>query len=165
VQEAPIEMRQSGDIVEAKLADGKQVYLKLRREPGVDGKGVVLKNVKYFDAIQNDGFQLYKSIEHRADLGDISFTTPIATRSSSRSSRKRPRQSRLKPTGVLPGSADKNNRDVGVKVGMRSEESPSGGRRPAEPIYGYRIDLTPNRHVTRLHVEVPFAGGNSATLT
>src|SRR5437667_198404 len=68
VQEAPIEIRQSGDIVEAKLADGKQAYLKLQREPGVDGKGVVLKNVKYFDAVQNDGFQMYRSIEHRADV-------------------------------------------------------------------------------------------------
>ena len=74
VQEAPIEIRQSGDIVEAKLADGKQAYLKLRREPGVDGKGVVLKNVKYFDAVQNDGFQMYKSIEHRADVAGHEFS-------------------------------------------------------------------------------------------
>jgi len=74
VQEAPIEIRQSGDIVEAKLADGTQAYLKLKREPGIDGKGVVLKNVKYFDAAQNDGFQLYRSIEHRADLGGHSFS-------------------------------------------------------------------------------------------
>ena len=74
VQEAPIEIRQSGNIVEAKLADGKQAYLKLQREPGIDGKGVVLKNVKYFDATQNDGFQLYKSIEHRADLQGHRFS-------------------------------------------------------------------------------------------
>ncbi len=74
VQEAPIEIRQSEDIVEAKLANGKQAYLKLQREPGVDGKGVVLKNVKYFDALQNDGFQMYKSIEHRADLGGHQFS-------------------------------------------------------------------------------------------
>ena len=74
VQEAPIEIRQSGDIVEAKLADGKQAYLKLRREPGVDGKGVVLKNVKYFDAVQNDGFQMYRSIEHRADVAGHEFS-------------------------------------------------------------------------------------------
>ena len=38
VQVAPIEIQQSGDIVEAKLADGKQAYLKLRREPGSTGK-------------------------------------------------------------------------------------------------------------------------------
>jgi len=34
---------------------------KLKREPGAEGKGVVLKNVKYFNAVQNDGFQLYRS--------------------------------------------------------------------------------------------------------
>ena len=74
VQEAPIEIRQSGDIVEAKLADGQWAYMKLQREPGVDGKGVVLKNVKYFDAAQNDGFQMYKSIEHRADVAGHQFS-------------------------------------------------------------------------------------------
>jgi Protein of unknown function (DUF1326) len=74
VQEAPIEVRQSGDVVEAKLADGKEAYLKLRREPGADGKGVVLKNVKYFNAVQNDGFQLYRSMEHRADLEGHQFS-------------------------------------------------------------------------------------------
>ena len=74
VQEAPIEIHQAGDIVEAKLADGKQAYLKLRREPGVDGKGVVIKNVNYFNATQNDGFQLYKSIEHRADVPGHQFS-------------------------------------------------------------------------------------------
>jgi len=74
VQEGPIEIRQSGDIVEAKLADGQQAYMKLQREPGVDGKGVVLKNVKYFDAVQNDGFQMYESIEHRADVAGHQFS-------------------------------------------------------------------------------------------
>lgn len=74
VQEGPIEIHQSGDIVEAKLADGKQAYMKLKREPGADGKGVVLKNVKYFEASQNDGFQLYKSIEHRADVNGHQFS-------------------------------------------------------------------------------------------
>ena len=74
VQESPIEIRQSGGIVEAKLADGSQAYMKLRREPGADGKGVVLKNVKYFNAVQNDGFQLYRSIEHRADLNGHQFS-------------------------------------------------------------------------------------------
>jgi Protein of unknown function (DUF1326) len=74
VQEAPIEVRQSGDIVEAKLADGREAYLKLRREPGADGKGVVLRNVKYFNAVQNDGFQLYRSLEHRADLEGHQFS-------------------------------------------------------------------------------------------
>jgi hypothetical protein len=74
VQEAPIEIRQLGDIVEAKLADGQRAYMKLQREPGVDGKGIVLKNVKYFDAVQNDGFQMYRSIEHRADLAGHEFS-------------------------------------------------------------------------------------------
>jgi hypothetical protein len=74
VQEAPIEIRQSGELVEAKLAGGQQAYMKLQREPGIDGKGVVLKNVKYFDAVQNDGFQMYKSIEHRADVAGHEFS-------------------------------------------------------------------------------------------
>jgi hypothetical protein len=74
VQEAPIEIHESGDIVEARLADGKQAYLKLRRESGVDGKGVVLNDVNYFNAVQNDGFQLYKSIEHRANLSGHQFS-------------------------------------------------------------------------------------------
>ncbi len=74
VQEAPIEILRSGDIVEAKLAGGQQAYLKLKRESGADGKGVVLKNVKYFDASTNDGFQMYKSIEHRADVPGHKFS-------------------------------------------------------------------------------------------
>jgi hypothetical protein len=74
VQEAPIEIHQSGDIIEAKLAHGQQAYLKLRREPGADGKGVVLKNVNYFNAVRNDGFELYKSIEHRADVEGHHFS-------------------------------------------------------------------------------------------
>jgi len=74
VQEGPIEIRQSGDIVEAKLADGQQAYMKLQREPGVDGKGVVLKNVMYFEAVQNNGFKMYKSIEHRADVAGHQFS-------------------------------------------------------------------------------------------
>ena len=74
VQEAAVEVHQSGDIVEAKLADGKQAYMKLKREPGTDGKGVVLKNVNYFNAVENGGFQLYKSIEHRADLSGHQFS-------------------------------------------------------------------------------------------
>jgi hypothetical protein len=48
--------------------------MKLQREPGVDGNGVVLKNVKYFDAVQNDGFRMYKSIEHRADIVGHQFS-------------------------------------------------------------------------------------------
>jgi len=74
VQEAPIEVRHSGDLVEAKLADGREAYLKLRREPGADGKGVGLKNIKYFNAVQNDGFGLYRSVEHRADLVGLQFS-------------------------------------------------------------------------------------------
>ena len=50
----------SGDIVKAKLAGGRQAHLKLQRGAWVDVKGVALKNVKYFEAPQNDGFQLYK---------------------------------------------------------------------------------------------------------
>jgi len=81
VQEAPIEIQQSGDTVEAKLADGKQAYLKLRREPGIDGKGVVLKNVKYFEAVQNDGFQMYNRSSTAPMWGDMSFLIRTATRS------------------------------------------------------------------------------------
>ncbi len=73
-QEAPIEIQRSGDIVEAKLAGGRQAYMKLKREPGADGKGVVLKNVKYFDASGNEGFDMYKSIEHRADVAGHKFS-------------------------------------------------------------------------------------------
>lgn len=61
-------------IVEAKLAGGSQAYRKLRREPGADGKGVVLKNVKYFNAVENDGFQLYRSMEHRGGLEGHQFS-------------------------------------------------------------------------------------------
>src|SRR5262249_1182837 len=74
VQEARIEISRAGDIVEAKLADGKMAYLKLKREPGADGKGIVLTNVKYFDASSNDGFEMYKSIEDRADLSGHQFS-------------------------------------------------------------------------------------------
>jgi len=74
VQEAPIDIQRSGDIAEAKLAGGQQAYMKLKREPGIDGKGVVLKNVKYFDAVQNGGFQMYKSIEHRANVAGHEFS-------------------------------------------------------------------------------------------
>jgi len=74
VQEAPIEISRAGDIVEAKLAGGQLAYMKLKREPGADGKGVVLKNVKYFDASTNEGFDMYKSIEHRADVGGHKFS-------------------------------------------------------------------------------------------
>ncbi len=74
VQEAPIEIQRTGDIVEAKLAGGQQGYMKLKREPGADGKGVVLKNVRYFEASTNDGFEMYKSIEHRADVPGHKFS-------------------------------------------------------------------------------------------
>jgi hypothetical protein len=74
VQEAPIEINRTGDIVEAKLADGQMAYMKLQREPGADGKGVVLKNVSYFEASRNDGFEMYKSIEHRSDLPGHKFS-------------------------------------------------------------------------------------------
>jgi hypothetical protein len=74
IQEAPIEISHAGDIVEAKLAGGQMAYMKLKREPGADGRGVVLKNVKYFDASTNEGFDMYKSIEHRADVGGRKFS-------------------------------------------------------------------------------------------
>jgi hypothetical protein len=74
VQEAPIEISRTSDIVEAKLAGGKLAHMKLRREPGADGKGVVLRNVSYFGAVSNEGFVMYKSIEHRADLPGHKFS-------------------------------------------------------------------------------------------
>ena len=73
VQEAPIEIKRVGDIAEAKLGDGKMAYMKLKREPGTDGNGVVLKNVNYFGAQSNNGFELYKSLEHRADVQGHQF--------------------------------------------------------------------------------------------
>jgi len=74
VQEAPIEIARNGDVVEAKLANGQMAYMKLQREPGSDGKGVVLKNVDYFGAASNGGFEMYKTVEHRADAGGHQFT-------------------------------------------------------------------------------------------
>ena len=47
--------------------------MKLKREPGVDGSGVVIKNVNYFGAQHNDGFALYKSLDHSADLPGHKF--------------------------------------------------------------------------------------------
>jgi hypothetical protein len=43
-------------------------HMKLKREPGADGKGVVLRNVNYFGAQKNDGFWMYRSINHSADV-------------------------------------------------------------------------------------------------
>ena len=74
VQEAPIEINRSSDIAEAKLAGGQMAYMKLKREPGADGKGVALKNVNYFGAKSNEGFELYKSIQHRADVAGHKFS-------------------------------------------------------------------------------------------
>src|SRR5256886_4209868 len=62
VQEAPIEIQQSGDIVEAKLADGKQAYLKLRREPGSAGIRTRLKIVSHFSTTETNWLQTQKSI-------------------------------------------------------------------------------------------------------
>ncbi|MGH9580322.1 MAG: DUF1326 domain-containing protein, partial [Terriglobales bacterium] len=59
VQEAAIEINRSAEIAEAKLGGGAMAYMKLQREPGSDGSGVTLKNVTYFGAQQNDGFQMY----------------------------------------------------------------------------------------------------------
>jgi hypothetical protein len=74
VQEAPIEITRSGDIVEAKLGGGKLAHMKLKREGGADGKGVVLHNVKYFGAQTNEGFVMYKSIVHQADQQGHKFS-------------------------------------------------------------------------------------------
>ncbi|MGH9555868.1 MAG: DUF1326 domain-containing protein [Terriglobales bacterium] len=74
VQVAPIEITRTADIAEAKLDRGRLAYMKLKREPGADGKGVVLKNVKYFGAQANQGFAMYKSIEHRADYPGHKFS-------------------------------------------------------------------------------------------
>ena len=74
VQEAPIEISRSGDIVEAKLGDGKMAHMKLQREPGADGKGVVLHNVKYFGAQNNTGFELYRSLDHSANVQGHEFS-------------------------------------------------------------------------------------------
>jgi len=74
VQEAPIEINREGDIVDAKLAGGRMATMRLRREPGADGKGVVLRNVKYFGAQNNDGFELYRSLDHRADVMGHQFS-------------------------------------------------------------------------------------------
>ncbi|HWX56546.1 MAG TPA: DUF1326 domain-containing protein [Verrucomicrobiae bacterium] len=74
VQEAAIEITRAGDIVDAKLGGGQMAAMKLKREPGADGTGVVLRNVKYFGAQNNTGFELYKSIEHRADLPGHTFS-------------------------------------------------------------------------------------------
>jgi hypothetical protein len=74
VQEAPIEISRSGDIVDAKLGGGKLASMKLKRETGADGTGVVLHNVKYFGAQNNSGFEMYRSLEHRADVPGHSFS-------------------------------------------------------------------------------------------
>ncbi len=74
VQEAPIEITRTADIAEAKLGDGQMAHMKLQREPGADGKGVVLKNVNYFGAHSNEGFELYKSLDHSANVAGHKFS-------------------------------------------------------------------------------------------
>jgi hypothetical protein len=73
VQEAPIEISQNGDIAEARLGDGTMAHMKLKREPGQNGQGVVLQNVSYFGAQKNDGFHMYKSVDHSANVGGHKF--------------------------------------------------------------------------------------------
>src|SRR5215813_15525066 len=73
VQEAPIEISRSADIVNATLGGGQMATMKLQREPGADGKGVVLKNVKYFGAQDNTGFELYRSLNHSANVQGHKF--------------------------------------------------------------------------------------------
>src|SRR5260370_8042292 len=74
VQEAPIEVGRAGDIVSAMLGGGQMASMKLQREPGADGKGVVLKNVKYFGAQNNDGFEMYRSLDHSANVQGHKFS-------------------------------------------------------------------------------------------
>jgi len=74
VQEAAIEISQSGDIAEAKLGGGQMAHMKLQREPGADGNGVGLKNVKYFGAQNNNGFELYRSLDHSANVQGHQFS-------------------------------------------------------------------------------------------
>ena len=73
VQEAPVDINRSGDVVNATLGGGQMATMKLQREPGADGNGVVLKNVKYFGAQNNTGFELYRSLEHSANVQGHNF--------------------------------------------------------------------------------------------
>ena len=74
VQEAPIEITRNGDMVEAKLgSSGELAHMKLKRELGADGSGVVLRNVSYFGAQKNSGFEMYRSIDHSANVGGHNF--------------------------------------------------------------------------------------------
>lgn len=74
VQEAPIEISRAGDIVNATLGGGQMATMKLKREAGSDGKGVVLKNVNYFGAQSNDGFEMYRSLDHSANVQGHKFS-------------------------------------------------------------------------------------------
>jgi hypothetical protein len=74
VQEAAIQVDRTADLVTATLGGGQLATLKLQREPGADGKGVVMKNVKYFGAQDNSGFEMYRSIEHSANLPGHKFS-------------------------------------------------------------------------------------------
>jgi hypothetical protein len=74
VQEAPIEISRAGDIVNATLGGGEMASMKLKREAGADGNGVVLKNVKYFGAQNNDGFEMYRSLDHSANVQGHKFS-------------------------------------------------------------------------------------------
>ncbi|GEM_PF-6690777 len=48
--------------------------MKLRKEGGVDGKGVSLHNVACFGAKSNEGFQMYNSLAHTADTRGHKFS-------------------------------------------------------------------------------------------
>src|SRR5712672_3826303 len=73
VQEASIDVNRTPDVVTALLSGGKMATMKLQREPGADGKGVVLKNVKYFGAQDNTGFEMYRSLDHSANVQGHKF--------------------------------------------------------------------------------------------
>jgi hypothetical protein len=74
VQEAPIEINRSGDMVSAILGGGQMASMNLKREAGAEGKGVVLRNVKYFGAQNNDGFEMYRSLDHSANVQGHKFS-------------------------------------------------------------------------------------------
>src|SRR5215471_9543782 len=74
VQEAPIQIDRTQGMVTALLGGGQQATMRLQREPGADGKGVVLRNVKYFGAQNNDGFEMYRSLDHSANVQGHKFS-------------------------------------------------------------------------------------------
>jgi len=56
------------------LGGGQMATMKLKREAGADGNGVVLKNVKYFGAQNNDGFEMYRALDQSANVQGHKFS-------------------------------------------------------------------------------------------